>query len=206
MRHNLAKDSLESLNFIGEFHVDLEAFREEFDEYRKRTGGDYPLVFVATYSRSRQRHSAALLLSLDEQEQKCLAQIHFESSTSLPSTPKTIDSPEIGLAKLSSLIERIEFAADASFSYDVLRYKPKVPIPIKLPSDESAAFDEVLGIRVAKSDKEGEREYSAVVDLLGKKTINIHVRKSITCAAEPSEISTAKDDLIAISRRFVARN
>lgn len=206
MRENLAKDYIDSLRFIGETAVNPAAFHEEFDEYREETGGDYPLVFVETYSRSTRKHSVVLLLSLNEQDGECLAQIHFDSDSTMPSPPKSIGTPDDGLERLSSLSEEIDFTLDASFSYDVSNFRPALPIPIKLPNDGETLFDEVLGLRVAKSGEQGERKYSAIIDLLAKKTINVHIRASVICKVAPQAIVAAKDELVLISRRFVTRS
>ncbi len=203
MRRNLVKDRVDSILFIGEFSVNLSDFRSEFDEYRETMGGDYPIVYVDIYSRSKVKHSIVLMLSMVGETENAAVQIQYDVRSALPTPPKAILRPENALDKIARLVKEIDYRTRTTFSYPSEFFNPSLPIPIKLGSNQISSYDEIWGMRLVKTSEDGQRMYSVIVDMPTEEEIDLTITMPIICKPQPSEIMTALDSIISISNLFM---
>jgi len=207
MRENLARDYVDSIYLFGEFTIEKEVFLKEFSEYRDRTGGEYPIVFVDIYSRLKKKHSALLMMSLDEESNQCFIQINYEVDSVLPQPPKVIEKPGFALEKLSGLIDQIDFQVRANFTYDTTSHQAILPIPIKLRQDENSDFDAIWGLRLVKFNDNGSRKYSAIIDMPSTEAIILSINMPSTCKTDTKDfIISTLHEVIAVSNLFIKPN
>jgi hypothetical protein len=192
---------------MGEFDVDLQAFRSEFDDYRELIGGDYPIVYVDIYSRAKVQHSVLLLLTLDEETNAILIQIRFDSHSSLPSPPKKFLTPVVALESLSSLIGEITFNTRTEFIYDSLEFKSTIPLPVRLGNDQSSHIDEIRGFRLVKvsheDQSEDQIEYSAIIDIPTTDKLELTISKTLSLRPIYDEVQERLESVISLSNLFI---